>query len=269
MGWHGMKNLLVGLTLLLAIMGIVFYNNMMHAACVVSLFLALACGAVFARYLNRQYIENLKKQEQLRRRLTADVAHELRTPLTALSTNLEAIAEGVLEPTPERIHKCYDEVQRLSNLVSDMEKLAIAESDVLKLKKESLDFLEIAREVFSEAAGDPVTIYADKERIIQVLTNIKANAEKHSNGIISVTVKDTGKYGELTVTDSGPGISPDDLPYIFERFYRGDKSRSRSTGGAGIGLAIVKTIIEAHGGKVKAQSEVGKGSSFIVLIPKK
>jgi signal transduction histidine kinase len=98
-----MKHLFIGLTLLLTLLGITFYTNMMHTACIVSFLLALACGAVFARYLNLQYIKNIEKQEDIRRRLTADVAHELRTPLAALSTNLEAIAEGALEPTPERI----------------------------------------------------------------------------------------------------------------------------------------------------------------------
>ncbi len=264
-----MKYLLIGLTLLLALLGIVFYSNMMHTACVVSLLLALACGAVFARYLNRQYVKNIEKQEDIRKRLTADVAHELRTPLAAISTNLEAITEGALEPTPERMKKCYDEIQRLSNLVSDMEKLATAESDVLKLNRQPLDLLGLARDVFAEVTGVPVTISADRERLFQVLTNLKSNAEKYSNGVVSVAVQDIGKFAEITVTDSGQGIAPEDLPHIFERFYRADKSRNRSKGGAGIGLAIVKTIVEAHGGKVKAESELGKGSSFAILMPKK
>lgn len=264
-----MKHLLISLTLLLTLLGIGFYTNMMHTACIISLLLALACGAVFARYLNRQYIKNIEKQEDIRRRLTADVAHELRTPLAAVSTNLEAIAEGALEPTPKRIQKCYDEIKRLSNLVSDMEKLATTESNVLKLNRQPLDLLGLAQDVFAEATGVPVTIYADKERLLQVLANLKSNAEKYSDGIVSVTVHDIGKFAKVTVTDSGKGISPEDLPHIFERFYRADKSRSRSTGGAGIGLAIVKTIVEAHGGKVKAESKLGTGSSFTVLMPKK
>jgi signal transduction histidine kinase len=264
-----MKHLFIGLTLLLTLLGITFYTNMMHTACIVSFLLALACGAVFARYLNLQYIKNIEKQEDIRRRLTADVAHELRTPLAALSTNLEAIAEGALEPTPERIQKCYDEIQRLNKLVSDMEKLATAESDVLKLNKQPIDMLGLARDVFTEVTGVPVMINADRERLLQVLTNLKSNAEKYSDGIVSVTVQDIGKFAKVTVTDRGQGIAPEDLPHIFERFYRADKSRNRSTGGAGIGLAIVKTIVEAHGGKVKAESEPGKGSTFTVLMPKK
>lgn len=264
-----MKHLFIGLTLLLTLLGIVFYSNMMHTACIVSLLLALACGAVFARYLNLQYINNIEKQEEIRKRLTADVAHELRTPLAAVSSNLEAIAEGALEPTPERIQKCYDEIQRLSRLVADMEKLATAESDVLKLDRQPLDLLGLVQDVFPDATGDQVTINADRERMLQVLTNLRSNAEKYSNGVISVIVQDTGKFAKITVTDCGQGIAPEDLPHIFERFYRADKSRSRSTGGAGIGLAIVKTIVEAHGGKVRAESEPGKGSTFTVLMPKR
>lgn len=264
-----MKHLLIGLTMLLALIGIIFYSNMMHTACIVSLLLALACGAVFTRYLNIQYVRNIEKQEDIRKRLTADVAHELRTPLTAVSANLEAIAEGALEPTSQRMKKCYDEIQRLINLVSDMEKLANAESDVMYLKKEPLDLLSLAQDVFPEVTGVPVMINADRERLLQVLTNLKSNAEKYGNGSMSVTVRDSGKYAEITVSDRGQGIAPEDLPHIFERFYQADKSRSRTKGGAGIGLAIVKTIVDAHGGKVRVESEIGKGSSFSVLMPKK
>ncbi|NLV50556.1 MAG: hypothetical protein GXY20_07685 [Clostridiales bacterium] len=264
-----MKYLLIGITLLLSLLGIIFYSNMMHTACIVSLLLALACGALFALWLNRQYIGNIEKQEEIRKRLTADVAHELRTPLAAVSANLEAIAEGALEPTPQRMKKCYDEIQRLINLVSDMEKLATAESDVLHLNKRLIDLLALTREVFAEVSGVPVTINADRERLLQVLTNLKSNADKYGGGALSVAVEDKGKYAEIIVTDNGQGIAPEDLPHIFERFYRADKSRSRLKGGAGIGLAIVKTIVDAHGGKVRAASVVGKGSSFSVIMPKK
>ncbi|MDR2649805.1 MAG: HAMP domain-containing histidine kinase [Clostridiales bacterium] len=263
-----MKYLLMGLTLLLALLGIIFYNNMMHFACIVSLILALICGCFFALYLNAQYVKNLEKLERLRKRLTSDVAHELRTPLTAVSVSLEAIAEGALEPTLERISKCYDEIQRLSKLVADMENLAKTESDILRLNKTPIDLLELARDVFGNAEGVSVTINADRERLTQVLTNLRTNAEKHGGGEIIVTVREIGKYGEITVTDNGDGISPKDLPHIFERFYRADKSRSRATGGAGIGLAVVRMIVDAHGGSVNVKSEVGRGSDFIVKLIK-
>lgn len=165
--------------------------------------------------------------------------------------------------------KCYDEIQRLTNLVSDMEKLATAESDVLHLNKKLVDLLALAQDVFAEVTDVPVLINAGRERLLQVLTNLKSNAEKYGDGVVSVSVQNKGKYAEITVADRGQGIAPEDLPHIFERFYRADKSRNRSKGGAGIGLAIVKTIVDAHGGKVRVTSVVGKGSSFSILMPKK
>jgi signal transduction histidine kinase len=269
-----MKQLLLGVVLLLLLLSIVFYSNMMHIACIVSLLLALAVGAVFARYLNLQYIKNLERQEEIRKRLTSDVAHELRTPLTAVSANLEAIAEGALEPTPERIGKCYDEIRRLSKLVADMESLAKTESDILNPDKHPLDLFETARAVFdgtdgASVSGVSVMVNADRERVLQVLTNLKSNAEKYGGGSITVTVSDAGRYGEISVKDDGAGITPEDLPHIFERFYRADKSRNRAIDGAGIGLAIVKSIITAHGGTVSAESEIGSGSTFRVRLPKK
>jgi signal transduction histidine kinase len=264
-----MKHLLIGLTLLLTLLGIVFYSNMMHFACIISLLLALVCGGMFAHYLNRQYISNIEKQEEIRKRMTADVAHELRTPLTAISANMEAISDGALEATPERIAKCYDDIQRLSKIVSDMENLAKTESEILKLNIQPLDLLKLTRTVFDSAEGVSVTVNADRERLIQVLLNLHSNAEKYGGGEIKVTISDIGKYGEIAVADHGPGISPEDLPHIFERFYRADKSRNRSQGGAGIGLAIVKSIVDAHRGSVRVESELGNGSTFIVKLPKK
>jgi len=263
-----MKYLFIGFTLLLALMGIIFYTNMMHFACILSMTLALICGGFFARYLSAQYENNLRNAELVRRRLTADVAHELRTPLAAVSASLEAIAEGALEPTPERIGKCYDEVQRLSKLVADMENLARTESGILHLHKQPVDLLEIAREVFGSANGVSTTVNADRERLIQVLTNLKSNAEKYGGDLVTATVHDSHKYGQIDVSDNGDGISPQDLPHIFERFYRADKSRSRSTGGAGIGLALVKMIVDAHAGSITVESEVGKGSTFTLKLNK-
>jgi signal transduction histidine kinase len=263
-----MKQLLLGLILLFALAGLIFYNNMMHLACIVSMFLALAAGGLFTFQLNRRYVEKLLRQEELRKQLTADVAHELRTPLTAVSTSLEAMAESALEPTAERLCSCYDEIRRLGNLVADLESLAKTESEILKLRLVPLDLLELAKEVFETVDGEHVTVQADRERILQVLNNLRSNAEKYGEGEISVVVSNNGRYGEVRVSDKGPGISEEDLPHIFERFYRADKSRTRSTGGAGVGLAIVKSIVSAHGGAVSAESKPNQGSTFTVRLKK-
>jgi len=263
-----MKYFLIGATLILAMLGLVFYGSRMHTACIISLLLALGTGALFTTYLNRQYIKNIQIQDQIRQRLSADVAHELRTPISALSANLEAILEGAMQASPERIEACYQQVQRLGSLVADMERLATAESDVQRLKKESVDLLAFVQETFPEASGPSLVVPIDKQRMQQVLINLKNNGEKHGNGVTSVTLSDSGKVAEIRVSDQGPGIAAKDLPYIFERFYRADQSRNRASGTAGLGLTIVKTIVEAHGGKVKAESETGKGSCFIITLPK-
>ncbi|MDR0857940.1 MAG: HAMP domain-containing histidine kinase [Oscillospiraceae bacterium] len=213
-------------------------------------------------------MEKLARQEELRKQLTADVAHELRTPLTAVSTNLEAMAEGALEASSERLNACYDEIRRLGNLVADLENLAKTESEILKLNLVSIDLLDISKEVFETVSGEHVSVQADRERILQVLNNLRTNAEKYGNGEISVTVKNCGKFAQVDVTDNGSGISEEDLPHIFERFYRADKSRTRSTGGAGVGLAIVKSIVDAHGGSVSAVSKLDAGSTFFVRLKK-
>lgn len=225
----------------------------------------------------------LGKQETLRRQLTANVSHELRTPLAAIGSHLEAMVEGVWEMTPERLKSCHEEVERLSHLVSDLECLAKVEGDNLKLNKTPVNLLEIAdsavatldtaaakKSILLAVAGIPTHVPADKDRIRQVLINLLSNAIKYtpSGGHIRVEVKDTPFQGILIVEDDGTGIAEEELPFIFERFYRTDKSRNRKTGGAGIGLAIVKSIVMSHGGTVTAESRENQGSRFTVSLPK-
>lgn len=225
----------------------------------------------------------LSEQENLRKRMTADVAHELRTPLTALGSHLEAMIEGLWEPTTERLKSCHEEVERLGTLVKDLEQLARIEGENLVLNKTEADLFEIARTVADAMRGEilkkgltlsleggSVLVEADKNRMSQVITNLLSNAVKYTpeGGSIVLRVGETDQTGIIQVKDTGMGIPEKELPLIFERFYRTDKSRNRKTGGAGIGLAIVKSIVTAHGGRVTAESKEEEGSCFTVEIPR-
>lgn len=227
--------------------------------------------------------QSLEKQESLRKQLTADVAHELRTPLTTVQTHVEAMLEGVWEPTPERLESCYDELNRLGGLVSDLENLAKVESDNLKLNITEVNLRELTdralgsfererkdRNLSMKVEGSCSLIQADRDRISQVLVNLISNAVKytHDGGDIRITLSDMGTSVVFNIRDNGTGIPEEEIPHIFERFYRADKSRNRSTGGSGIGLAIVKSIVSAHGGTVDVESRLNEGSNFIVTLPK-
>ena len=226
--------------------------------------------------------QTLGQKEKLRQRLTADVAHELRTPLTNIASHLEMICEGIWEPTPERLSGCYEEIQRISGLVDDMEKLHRIDSDRLILHKTVFPIrplLEKAAAMFEREMADKeiaatincadISISADRDRIAQAVTDLLSNAVKYieNGGKIDITADADDEAFRLTVSDTDIGISPNDLPHVFERFYRADRSRNRSTGGSGVGLAVVKAIIEAHGGAVSARSEYGKGSEFTFTLP--
>ena len=225
----------------------------------------------------------LGEQEKLRKRLTTDVAHELRTPLTSVGLHLEAMIEKVWEPTVERLQGCYEEIVRISNLVSDLENLTKVESDNLILSKSGVDIKDIVRtscdsfeiEIMKKnltitVNGDSVVINGDQGRLSQVINNLLSNAIKYTyeNGNIWITVRETDNYGVLIVEDDGIGIPEDELSFVFERFYRTDKSRSRKTGGTGVGLTIVKSIVTAHGGTVEAEARGKQGTRFIVKLPK-
>lgn len=226
--------------------------------------------------------ETLERQEKLSTRLTGDVAHELRTPLTNIASHLEMMCEGIWEPTPERLTGCYEEIQRISGLVDDMEKLHRIDAEQLILNKTVFGIKPLIENTVSlfdnETAakgltvsincGD-ITVCADHDRIAQVVTNLLSNAVKYSEkgGHIHIIAENADNSFRLTVNDTGIGIMPDDLPHIFERFYRADKSRNRSTGGSGVGLAVAKAIIDAHGGAISAKSGYGKGSSFTFTLP--
>lgn len=226
--------------------------------------------------------EGLEKQDHLRKTLTADVAHELRTPLTTIQSHLEAFQDGVWEPTPDKLQVCHEQVLRLVRLISDLENLTAVENPMVQLKTEMISLSDIVRQSLEAVSSqftqkqlslDMVTasnvwITGDRTRLVQVFVNLLSNAFKYTDsGSIHIEIAKNKVEGIVTITDTGPGIEEAELPYIFERFYRGDKSRNRKTGGAGIGLSIVKAIVAAHSGSIEVQSELNIGTTFRVRLP--
>lgn len=226
--------------------------------------------------------ERLERQETLRRRLTSDVAHELRTPVANVSLNLEMMLDEVWEPTKDRLQSCYEELGRISGIISDLEKLRQMEAENMNLELEPVNLLELAQAVETafepdlkkkkltcEVSGEAAAVMGDQRRLHQVIFNLVSNAVKYSTegGSIQIRVKQEKHKAVLIVEDQGIGMAEEELPLIFERFYRTDLSRSRKTGGAGIGLAIVKAIVQAHQGTVTVTSKVGCGSRFTVTLP--
>lgn len=227
--------------------------------------------------------ETLEKQEALRKRLTGDLAHELRTPLATLQSHLEAMMDGIWEPDRDRLVSCHEEVVRIHRMVGDLGKLARFEGENLNLDKQHFDVTELLRRLVQnfqneflmkdirvEIIGDEERIFADRDKMSQVFVNLLSNAQKYTpqGGSVIIHVSGNGMKTEITVEDNGEGISEEDLPYIFERFYRADQSRTRSTGGSGIGLTIAKAIVTAHSGTITASSRKGHGTTFIISLPK-
>jgi signal transduction histidine kinase len=227
--------------------------------------------------------EGLARVEGLRRRVVTDVAHELRTPLTSVRCQLETLQDGLQRPTRDVIDSLHEEVMSLGRLVDDLQDLALAEAGQLRLARRPVCLEEeaqgVVRSLRGAAAGESPTIEialddlppvdADPDRLRQVLRNLLENALTHlrRDGKITISGRVARDEVEVTIRDTGPGIEPENLSHVFDRFYRADPSRQRSTGGAGIGLAIVKQIVEAHGGSVRAESRVGEGSSFSITLP--
>jgi two-component system sensor histidine kinase BaeS len=212
------------------------------------------------------------------------VAHELRTPLTTLRSHLEALIDGVWEASPARLKGLHEETLRLGRLVEDLSSLSRYEQGGLELKREPLRAAELAAPVVAlwqerfrrkgvslelRAGAPEAMIRADREKLTQVLTNLLDNALNFTppGGKVQVSVSAKAGGVELAVEDTGCGIPAEDLPHVFERFYRADPSRARDTGGFGIGLSIVREIVRAHGGTVEVRSAPGRGSEFRVILP--
>ncbi|MCL5429609.1 MAG: ATP-binding protein [Chloroflexi bacterium] len=243
-------------------------------------------GELIKRF-NKMVIE-LERADQQRRNLTADIAHELRTPLHIIQGKLEGITDGVYEATPQHINDALEETKLLGRLVNDLQTLSLAETGQLPLHKTRFLLGDLIRDIssnFSSQAaslgvqletriGDPSRqIAADYVRLTQVFSNLISNALRHTpkGGTISLETESIAGERRLTrirVKDTGEGIPAEDLPFIFDRFWRAEKSRTRDGhANSGLGLAIAKQLIHAHGGTIDVESEVSKGTSFVIELP--
>lgn len=234
-----------------------------------------------ARRFNHMVAE-LERADQQRRNLTADIAHELRTPLHIIQGNLEGMIDGVYEPSAENINNTLDETKLLGRLVNDLQTLSLAEAGQLPLHPTRFllaDLIQDLTSSFSTQASSlgidlktsvsdsSQEITADYDRLNQVLSNLISNALRHTpkGGSISLTTDSIENGIRIEVQDTGAGIPVEDLPFIFDRFWRGDKPRTGRTN-SGLGLAIAKQLIQAHNGTIEVQSEIDKGTKFIIEL---
>jgi signal transduction histidine kinase len=245
----------------------------------------------------------LEHQQRLRRQLVADIAHELRTPLSVLQLQVEGLEDGIEQPTPATLHSLAEELSLLTRLVDDLRLLSLADAGQLSLAPEDLDAAAIvdravatatprARQqqidLRAERPSPALAVAADPQRLAQILGNLIENALRYTpaGGTVTLGAKRTEEQGLRTekcstqssvlapqswivfeVTDTGAGVPPDELPRIFERFYRTDKARARETGGTGLGLAIVQRLVEMQGGRIWASSTISQGTTFHVALP--
>ena len=228
--------------------------------------------------------DSLERNEELRRNMVADIAHELRTPISTLSAQIEALEDGVIQPDRAAIDSLTEDVLLLSRLVEDLQQLTLADGGQLELDLAEVDAEELIRGAAArfepELAGKGMrletdvpaglpAVHADQARVAQVLNNLVSNSITHApeGGSLRMAAAASGDEVIFSVADTGPGIAGEDLPYIFERFYRADHSRARDTGGAGLGLSIARSLVEAHGGRIWAESAAGRGRRFALLYP--
>ena len=225
----------------------------------------------------------LQHQQKIRNRLSSDIAHEIRTPLTTLKGNIEAMIDGVWEISEERLYRCYEEVSRITRLIGEIDRINELESQESQLQKTTFDLTELAQQIVDNfqpmlvenklncsVSGDRVFISADRDKIHQVLTNLLANAIKFtpSGGRIDLYVSQSKGTTSFRIIDNGQGIPPEEVGQIFERFYMAEPSRNSKLGGQGIGLSIVKGIVNAHQGTISVDSIYGKGTTFTINLPK-
>lgn len=232
-----------------------------------------------------QMAARLEKNETLRRQLIGDVAHELRTPLTAIQGTIEGLIDEVLPANAETLQQLHREAQRMERLVNDLHELSRVEAGAYDLKRRPIPVEALAQTLVDrlgrqfEEKGVSLQIdlparlppvLADEDRIGQVLLNLAGNALQYtpSGGRVCLSARQEGTMLALAISDTGIGIPAEHLPHVFDRFYRVEKSRSRAGGGSGIGLTIARHLVEAHGGRIRAESRgVGKGSTFTFTLP--
>ncbi len=237
---------------------------------------------VLAASFNRMSRE-LARSNELRRQMTANIAHDLRTPLSVIMGYTEALHDGKLAPTPEMFAVMHTEALHLSHLIDDLKTIALADAGELPLTlqrispdvliKRAADAYRVKAdrgqvELLVSAAADLPEVEVDVERMAQVLGNLMENALRYTppGGRISLSADLTGAQVRLRVADSGSGIAPEDLPYIFERSFRGDKARRRPEGESGLGLSIAKSLVEAQGGSIQVESQLGVGTVFNIYL---
>jgi signal transduction histidine kinase len=231
--------------------------------------------------------ERERAMEQGRRDLVAAISHDLRTPLAAMRAMLEAIGDGVVqdEETVTRYHhRMRDEIAHLSHLIDDLFELSRLDAGQAALEPAAIDLRELVAEtaeslepqaqqhgVRLELASLPPTLraWADPVQVQRVIVNLLENAIRYTGpgGSICIEARPNGETVGVTISDSGDGISSEDMPFVFDRFYRGEKSRARESGGTGLGLAISKAIVEAHGGTIRAENAPTQGARFTFTLP--
>jgi len=227
--------------------------------------------------------EKLAYKEQQKKQITADVAHELRTPLCNLLGHMETMIDGVWEPTTERLQSCHVEILRIIQIVEQLKELNLLESKRNLLDRQNFEFSDLCNSLFKDfevkarckgiqllvELPSRAPIYGDMNRLKQCMINLIQNAINYTStgGTINIEYEKAECHVILRVSDTGAGIPNDDLPYVFERFYRVDKSRNHMSGGMGIGLSITKAIVDAHGGTISVKSQLGLGTTFIITLP--
>jgi signal transduction histidine kinase len=234
-----------------------------------------------------QMAQALRLSEVQRRQMLADTAHDLRTPISVMRSHLEAMLDGVFEPTPENLAVVHEETLLLSRLVDDVRTLSLAEAGQLPLTMEEVNLVGLVQAVaaafapLAEADGIQMTVetipvpstQGDPARLQQLLSNLLANALRYApqgnadEPWVNITLASAGDSIQIAISDSGPGLSAEQQAQVFDRFWRSDAARNRNQGGSGLGLAIAQGIAHAHAGEITVDSVSGSGSTFTLVLP--